>query len=72
LEHNYIKTDEDSVFTRSHAEFLLSFLIDQSFKRLSKLVRVPGTLKNLKFGENLKKFFFSKIRRGGDFFSVRQ
>jgi hypothetical protein len=36
LERNYIKTDEDSVFTRNHAEFLLSFSIDQSFKRLSK------------------------------------
>jgi hypothetical protein len=33
----YIKTDEDSVFIRSHAEYLLSFSIDQSFKRLSKL-----------------------------------
>ena len=40
LERNYIKTDEDSVFTRSHADFLVSFSIDQSFKRLSKLVRV--------------------------------
>ena len=39
----YIKTDEDSVFTRSHAEYLLSFSIDQSFKCLSKLVRVTGT-----------------------------
>jgi hypothetical protein len=29
LERNYIKTDEDSVFTRSHPEFLLSFSIDR-------------------------------------------
>jgi hypothetical protein len=43
----YIKTEEDSVFTRSHAEFLLSFSNDQSFKRLSKLIRVTGTLENL-------------------------
>ena len=49
----YIKTDKDSVFTRSHAEFLLSFLIDPSFKRLSKLVRVPGTLENLNLAVNL-------------------
>jgi hypothetical protein len=32
--------DRECVFTRSHAEFLLSFSIDQSFKRLSKLVRM--------------------------------
>jgi hypothetical protein len=47
LERNYIKTDEDSVFTRSYAEFLLSFSIDQSFKHLSKLVCVTTTLENL-------------------------
>jgi hypothetical protein len=39
----------------SHAEFLLSFSIDQSFKRLSKLVRVTGTLNNLNLAVNLKK-----------------
>jgi hypothetical protein len=48
------------VFTRSHAEFLLSFLIDQSFKRLSKLVRVTGTLENLNLAVNLNLFFFFK------------
>ena len=68
LERNYIKTDEDSVFTRSHAEFLVSFSIDQSFKRLSKLVRVTGTLENFNLAVNLK----TKIQRGDDFFSVRQ
>jgi hypothetical protein len=47
LERNYIKTDEDSVFTGSHAEFLVSLSIDQSFKCLSKLVHVTGTLENL-------------------------
>jgi hypothetical protein len=57
LERNYIKTDEDSVFTRSHAEFLLSFSIDQSFKRLSKLIRVTGTLENLNLAINSN--FFS-------------
>jgi uncharacterized membrane protein YozB (DUF420 family) len=46
LERNYIETD-DNVFTRSHAEFLLSFSIDQSFKHLSKLVCVTTTLENL-------------------------
>jgi hypothetical protein len=51
----YIKTDEDSVFTRSHAKFLLSFSIDQSFKRLSKLVRVTGMLNNVNLAVNLKK-----------------
>jgi hypothetical protein len=65
LERNYIKTDEDSVFTRSHAEFLLSFSIDQSFKRLSKLIRVTGTLENFNLAVNLRekntaweRFFF--------------
>jgi hypothetical protein len=48
----YIKTDEDSVFTRSHAEYLLSFSIDQSFKCLSKLVRVTGMLGNLNLAVN--------------------
>jgi hypothetical protein len=46
-------TDQDSVFTRSHAEFLFSFSIDQSFKRLSKLVRITGTLENLNLAVNL-------------------
>ena len=71
LERNYIKTDEDSVFTRSHAEFLLSFSIEQSFKRLSKLVRITGTLEKLNLAVNLN-FFSSKIRRGSNFFSVQQ
>jgi hypothetical protein len=55
----YIKTDKDSDFTRSHAEFLLSFSIDQSFKRLSKLVRVGGTLEN--FQVSIVIIVFSKI-----------
>jgi hypothetical protein len=38
---------------RSHAVYLLSFSIDQSFKRLSKLVRVTGTLENLNLAVNL-------------------
>jgi hypothetical protein len=50
----------------SHAEFLLSFSIDQSFKRLSKLVRVTDTLEKLNLAVNLKFFFL--IRRGCDFF----
>ena len=58
LERNYIKTDEDSISTRSHAEFLLSFSIDQSFKLLSKLARVTGTLENLNLPVNLNFFFF--------------
>jgi hypothetical protein len=44
--------DRECVFTRSHAEFLLSFSIDQSFKRLSKLVRVTGTLEKLNLAVN--------------------
>jgi hypothetical protein len=63
----YCRTENkiaDSVFTRSHAEFLPSFSIDQS---LSKLVRVTGTFENLNLAVNLI-FFSSKIRRGGDFF----
>ena len=55
-----IKTDEDSVFTRSHAEFLLPFSIDQSFKRLSKLIHVTGTLENLNLGVNLNFVFLQK------------
>ena len=47
LERNCTLKLMRSVFTRSHAEFLVSFSIDQSFKRLSKLVCVTGTLKNL-------------------------
>ena len=58
LERNYIKTDEDSVFTRSHDEFLLSFSIDQSFKHLSKLVRVTSMFENLNLAINLNFFFF--------------
>jgi hypothetical protein len=49
--------DRECVFIRSHAEFLLSFSIDQSFKRLSKLIRVTGTLENLNLAGNLN--FFS-------------
>ena len=60
LEHNYIKTDEDSVFTCSHAEFLLSFSIEQSFKCLSKLVRVTSTLENLNLAVNLNIFLLQK------------
>jgi hypothetical protein len=41
-----------------HAEFLLSFSIDQSFKRLSKLV--TGTLENLNLAVNLKKKILQK------------
>ena len=53
------KTDEeDSVFTLSNAEFLLSFSIDQSFKLLLKLARVTGTLENLNLTVNLIFFFF--------------
>jgi hypothetical protein len=63
LERNYIKTDEDSVFTRSHAEFLLSFSIDQSFNRLSKLVRDTGTLENLNLAVNLNIVFSSARQR---------
>jgi hypothetical protein len=36
-----------SLVAMALAEFLLSFSIDQSFKCLSKLVRVTGTLENL-------------------------
>ena len=54
--------------THSHAEFLLSFSIDQSFKRLSKLVCVTGTLEKLNLGVNLIFFSSSKIRRGSNFF----
>jgi hypothetical protein len=68
LERNYIKTDEDSVFTRSHAEFLLSFSIDQSFNRLSKLVRDTGTLENLNLAVNLNIFFFLKYTAWRRFF----
>ena len=68
LERNYIKTDEDSVFTRSHAEFLLSFSIDQSFKRLSKLVCVTGTLENLNLAVNLNFYFFKNMARRRFFF----
>jgi hypothetical protein len=53
IKSNLLKTDEDSVFTRSHAEFLLSFSIDQSFNRLSKLVSITGTLENLNLAVNL-------------------
>jgi hypothetical protein len=60
LERNYIKTDEDSVFTGSHAEFLVSLSIDQSFKCLSKLVHVTGTLENLNLALNLKKKLLKK------------
>ena len=60
----YIKTDEDSVFTRSYAEFLVSFSIDQSFKHLSKLVCVTGTLENL----NLNKKILQKYCAAAIFF----
>jgi hypothetical protein len=60
FERNYIKTDEDSVFTRSNTEFLLSFSIDQSFKRLSKLIRFPGMLENFNLAVNLNFFSFFK------------
>ena len=63
-----IKTDEDSVFTRSQAEFLLSFSIDQSFKRLSKLVRVTGTLENLNLAVNLNFYFLQKYGAAAIFF----
>jgi hypothetical protein len=43
-----------------HAEFLLSFSIDQSFKRLSKLVSVTGTLNNLNLAVNLNFCFLQK------------
>jgi hypothetical protein len=36
----------------------------------SKLVRVTGTLENLNLVVNLNSFSSSKIRCGGDFFSV--
>ena len=61
-----------SLVAMALAEFLLSFSIDQSFKRLSKLVRVTGMLENLNLAVNLNFFSSSKIRHGGDFFSVRQ
>ena len=64
----YIKTDKDSVFTRSHAEFWLSFSIDQSFKRLSKLVRITGMLENLNLAVNLKKKIFKKYNAVAIFF----
>jgi hypothetical protein len=57
------------VFTLSHAEFLLSFSIDQSFKRLSKLVRVTGTLENFNLAVNLRR---KKYGAGAIFFSVQQ
>ena len=65
---NLIKTDKDSVFTRIHAEFLLSISIDQSFKCLSKLVRVTGTLENLNLAVYLKFFFFQKYGAAAIFF----
>jgi hypothetical protein len=47
-------------------------LIDQSFKRLSKLVRVTGTLENLNLEVNFNFFLLQKYGVGGDFFSVLQ
>jgi hypothetical protein len=61
----YIKTDDD---THSHAEFLLLFSIDQSFKRLSKLVRVTGTLENLNLAINLNILFLQKYCAAAIFF----
>jgi hypothetical protein len=60
----YFYTFLDSIRT---VEFAHAYLqtFDQSFKRLSKLVRITGTLENV----NLI-FSPSKIRRGSDFFSV--
>ena len=60
--------DRECVFTRSHAEFLLSFSIDQSFKCLSKLVRVTGTLENLNLAGNLKFFSLKNTARQRFFF----
>jgi hypothetical protein len=57
------KEIDNSVFTRSHAEFLLSFSIDQPFKRLSKLVRVTGTRENLNLAGNLKFVFLKNTAR---------
>jgi hypothetical protein len=47
-------------------EFLLSFSIDQSFKRLSKLV--TGTLENLNFVVILNFFFLQKYGTAAIFF----
>ena len=57
-----------TVFSLSHAEFLLSFSIDRSFKRLSKLVRVTGTLENLNLAVNLNFFFLQKFWAAAIFF----
>jgi hypothetical protein len=57
-----------TVFSLSHAEFLLSFSIDRSFKRLSKLVRVTGTLENLNLAVNLNFFFLQKFCAAAIFF----
>ena len=61
-----------SLVAMAHAEFLLSFSIDQSFKRLSKLIRVTGTLENLNLVIKLNIFFLQKYGSAAIFFSVRQ
>jgi hypothetical protein len=54
--------------THSHAEFLLSFSIDQSFKRLSKLACVTGTLEKLNLAVNLIFFLLQKYGTAAIFF----
>ena len=54
--------------TNNTLVFTLSFSIDQSFKRLSKLVRVTGTLENLNLAVNLNFFLFKNTTRRRFFF----
>ena len=73
LEHNCTTKLTRTVFSlvaMAHAEFLLSFSIDQSFKRLSKLVRVTGTLENLNLAVNLNIFFFKNMARQRFYFCM--